>query len=64
MEDTMKGYKTLLFNAGLAVVVALLTWGTSVDWSTVVSPTFALIIVAGANAALRLVTNTAVGQST
>ena len=59
----MKGYRTLLWNGGTAVVLALLTWAAGVNWAEYVSPTVAMIIVTGVNAILRMFTNTQVGNS-
>lgn len=59
----MKGYRTLVINAGMAVILALLTWAAGVDWTGVVSPTVAVIIVAAVNAGLRVITDTAIGKS-
>lgn len=58
----MKGYRTLIFN-GLGVVgTAALTWVLGVNWAEYVSPTVAMVIVGGANIALRMITNGPVGS--
>ena len=57
----LKGYRTLIINGLTVVVTALLTWVLGVDWVQHVSPTVALIIVAGANIGLRMVTTGPVG---
>ena len=59
----MKGLRTLLLNGGTAVLIALLTWVSGVDWTAHVSPSVGMIILAVANFGLRFVTNTAVGTS-
>lgn len=58
----MKGWRTLGFNAALAVLLALLHFATNVDWTQYVSPTTAMLIVAGVNAVLRAITTTPVGE--
>lgn len=57
----MKGYKTLAVNAATVAGVALLTWAGGVNWAEYVSPNAAMIILAGVNIGLRLVTTTPVG---
>ncbi len=52
----MTGFKTLLWNAVLVVVGALLPWAAALDWTQYLSPQWAAIIVAVVNVALRLVT--------
>lgn len=59
----MKGYRTLIFNGSIAVVTAILTWAAGINWTEYVSPTWAMIIIAGANAFLRMITDTKVGQN-
>jgi len=52
----MTGYKTLVWNAILVVVGALLPYLAGIDWTQYVSPQVAVIVVAVINVALRLVT--------
>ena len=59
----MKGLRTLLINGATVIGAAALTWAVGVDWTQYVSPTAAVIIVAAANMALRLVTTTPVGKA-
>jgi hypothetical protein len=59
----MKGLRTLLLNGATVVGAAALTWAVGVDWTQYVSPTAAIIIVAGANMGLRVITTTPVGKS-
>ena len=59
----MKGYRTLIFNGVIAAIAGVLTWALGIDWTSSVSPTVAMIIVAVANAGLRFITDTAVGKS-
>lgn len=58
----MKGWRTIAFNGAIAAGAALLPYAAGVDWTQVVSPTWAGIIVGGVNIALRYVTNTPVGS--
>mgnify|MGYP000302385422 CR=1 FL=1 len=59
----MKGLRTLLINALVVVATALLTWAVGVNWADYVSPSAAVIIVAVANMALRVITTTPVGKA-
>jgi hypothetical protein len=59
----MKGLRTLALNGATVVGAAALTWAVGVDWTQYVSPTAAIIIVAGANMGLRVITTTPVGKS-
>ena len=57
----MKGYRTVLFGAALAVVPGLLTYMESVDWTT-----YGPWIMGGAGLivmALRFVTTTPIGRN-
>ena len=54
----MTGFKTLIWNAMLVVAGALLPYLSGVDWTQYVSPTYAVIIVAVVNVALRIFTTT------
>ena len=60
---SMKGWRTIALNAAIAAAVGVLGWASSFDWTGIVSPTVAIIIVTGANIALRFITTTPVGQS-
>lgn len=57
----MKGFRTLAFNAALVGGTAVLTWASGVDWTQYVSPSVAVIVIAGINVALRLITTSPVG---
>jgi len=59
----MKGWRTLLLNAGIVIGTGTLTWAAGVNWSDYVSPSTAVILTAAVNMGLRLVTNTPVGKS-
>lgn len=62
MESPLKGYRTLLFNAAVAVV----GFAQSLDWVQVVGPAgagWALAAVSVANMLLRAATDTPVGES-
>lgn len=59
----MKGLRTLALNGATVVGAAALTWAVGVDWTQYVSPTAAIMIVAGANMGLRVITTTPVGKS-
>jgi len=58
----MKGFRTLALNGAVVIGTAALTWASGVDWTQYVSPTAAMLILAGANMGLRLITTTAVGK--
>jgi hypothetical protein len=60
---TIRGYRTLAVNFGIAIGMAALGWAGSVDWSQHLDPTTAAIVVTVVNIALRFVTTTPVGQS-
>lgn len=57
-----KGYRTLLINGAVVVGTAALTFISGVEWAEYVSPTAAMIILAAANMALRIITTTPVGE--
>lgn len=59
----MTGWRTLALNGGIAVGVALLTWAAGVNWTDYVSPSAAVVITAGLNFGMRLITKTPVGKS-
>lgn len=54
----MKGWKTILFNALSAGVLAILQYAADVDWTQYVSPTNAVIIITFINGVLRTRTTT------
>lgn len=58
----MKGFRTLIINGAVVIGAAGLTWAIGVDWTQHVSPTVAMVIVAGANFGLRFLTTTGVGK--
>lgn len=57
----MKGFRTLVVNALVVIIGALLPWAAGVDWTQYVSPQIAALIVGGVNIALRFWTSTPVG---
>ena len=57
----MKGFRTLIVNALIVIIGALLPWAAGVDWTQYVSPQIAALIVGGINIALRFWTSTPVG---
>lgn len=59
----MTGYKTLIWNAVLVMLGAVLPYLAAVEWTQYVSPSVAVIVVAVVNVALRLVTTTPIGRS-
>jgi hypothetical protein len=62
MSTLFKGLRTVLFNALIAAIAAVLTYLIGVDWTQYVSPTAALVIVGAANIGLRAITDTAMGK--
>jgi len=59
----MKGWKTVLFNLALVVVPPALTYLASVDWTKLVNPTWAPVVVGVFGILLRGVTTTPIGKS-
>lgn len=59
----MKGFRTILFNALIVAGTPLLEWVVNFNWVSEVGEVWAMVIVAGANLALRWVTTTPAGQS-
>lgn len=58
----LKGFKTVIFGAAVAVAPSLLTYLGGVDWTTIgLSPTTAGAIGAGI-IALRAITSTPIGK--
>lgn len=60
--DFLKGWKTVLFNAGLAAGTVLLQWLADYNWVEVVGPELAVVVVGMVNVFLRFVTNTPIFQ--
>lgn len=65
VQETMglKNWRTIAFNLGIAVMLAVLTLMTTIDWTQWVNPTAALFIVTIANAVLRTLTSGPVGSN-
>ena len=60
--ERMKGWRTLVWNVVIVMGGAALAWASGIDWTQYFSPTVAMFVVAGVNVALRVVTNTPVGE--
>ena len=58
----MKGLKTVLFGVLLAVVPVALQYLAGIDWTTLVSPTWAPVIAGGVAIVLRYFTDTPIGK--
>ena len=58
----MKGFRTIIVNAGIGAGTAALQYLVGFDWVSAVGEAPAMLIVAILNIALRWVTNTPVGQ--
>lgn len=58
----LKGWRTILFNVGVAAGTVALKSLAGIDWVSVVGPVWSPLVLAGANIALRYVTTTPVGQ--
>ena len=58
----MKGWKTIIFNALIVGLTAMLQFAVDVNWKDIVSPEMALIIVSILNIGLRFVTTTPIGK--
>ena len=58
----MKGWRTLILNGAIVVGTAGLQWAAGVSWVEYVGPTWSIVIVAGVNAVMRLVTTGPVGS--
>jgi hypothetical protein len=58
---SFKGWRTLAVNAGIAGAAGLLGFLVDVDWTTIVDPSLGIMLVAGINGLLRLITTTGVG---
>ena len=59
----LKGLRTVLINAGMAALEAGLVYMQGVGWIEMVGPTYAMLIIAVVNIALRWVTDTAIGKA-
>ena len=53
----LTGWKTVLFNIGVAISIPALNVLVGVNWVDLVGPTYAVAVVAAVNIALRYVTN-------
>jgi hypothetical protein len=58
-----QNWRTIAFNLGIAIILAILTLMTTIDWTQWVNPTVALFIVTIANAILRTLTAGPVGSN-
>jgi len=58
----MKGWRTLGINALLIGLVGMIEFLVKIDWSSLVDPSVAIVIIAGLNLGLRLITTSAVGK--
>ena len=58
----MKGLRTVLLGMFMAVVPVALQYLAGIDWTTLVSPTWAPVIAGGAVILLRYFTDTAIGK--
>lgn len=59
----LKGYRTVLFNGGIAFMTVVLQWLAGYDWVSVVGPEAAIVVVGMVNVFLRFVTDTSVFKS-
>jgi phosphatidylglycerophosphate synthase len=50
-----QNWKTISFNIGIAIILAVLTLMTTIDWTKWIDPTLALFVVTIANAVLRAI---------
>lgn len=62
MFDSLKGWRTVLFNVGVAVGTAAAQGFAGFDWVSAVGPVWAPIILTGANVLLRVITTGPVGS--
>lgn len=58
----LKGFKTVLFGLAAVVLPVGLTYLAGVDWTQYIGPNAALAVTGIITIALRIVTNTPVGQ--
>lgn len=61
--QTLKGWKTVGFGLLVAIVPTALTYAAGLDWTKLVGPNAAAIVVGLVTVALRAVTDTPVGKS-
>lgn len=59
----MKGWRTIIVNAGLVAAEGALVALQGVGWTEMLGPTVSVFVVAIINMGLRTVTNTAMGQA-
>ena len=59
----MKGWRTILVNVGIVALTAILQWAVGFNWIEAVGEIAAMTIVALANAGLRYITTTPIGES-
>ncbi len=59
----MKGWRTLAWGLGMALVPAGLQYLGGVDWTQYVSPTVASVVAGSITVLLRAFTNTPLGHS-
>ena len=58
----MKGYRTVIFGLIVATVPAGLQYLAGIDWTTIVSPTMASVIVGALTIGLRFFSTTEIGK--
>lgn len=56
----MKGFRTIIVNAGIAAATAGLKYLLDINWVEVVGPVLSVAIIAGINMGLRFLTDTPV----
>ena len=56
----MKGFKTVIFGSAVAIVPAALQYLMGIDWTTLVSPVWAPVVIGTLTVLLRLVTDSPV----
>jgi len=61
MLSSLTGFRTIITGALVAIVPAALQYVAGVDWTHVVSPTWAMIIAGVVQIGMRLITTTPVG---
>ena len=59
----MKGWKTVIFGLGMAIVPVGLTYLAGIDWTQYVSPTWAPVVAGAITILLRAMTTTPIGKS-
>lgn len=58
----LKGWRTVAVNVGIAAATAALPVLAGVDWVALVGAKAAIVIVAGVNLGLRMITTSPVGR--